>query len=162
MQWSTKTLQQDDKKKFKKMMKLQVEKQIDFDSLRKSTGKLPCLKAKRQVKTHPLLPVSFPINLSAYPVTSNAFQSSSLTSPCDSFSFSIALRPSSLKLTEGRDREMKVWHIAPQGWCLLGNALCSTIDTPDFKCCAVWLESDRGEEFSDASQSPPTLRRLLS
>lgn len=49
---------------------------------------------------------------------------------------------------------MKVWYIARQGWCLLGNALCSTIETlAGLQMLAAWLESDTGEESSDVSES---------
>lgn len=43
---------------------------------------------------------------------------------------------------------MKVWYIAPQGCCLLSNALCSTIDTlAALQMLAVWLERDASDGF---------------
>lgn len=82
---------------------------------------LSCLKVERQVKTHPLLPVSSPSNLKCIP------ESSLLTPPVtQSHSASLQGCPPPQRWTE--EREMKAWHVPAQGCCLLGNALCSTME----------------------------------
>lgn len=87
----------------------------------------------KAVKAHSLLlPLISPINLSLFPMTSKTFPHIPHWLHSATHSHSRSLVMSSVHMIERRQK-MKVWHITPESFSLLCNALCSSMKSFDFK-----------------------------